>query len=106
MIAIKIIIVRFIDDHQPGFVECTFKDAWNVEHIIREKIPIVTDKKLDINSTYPLEGIIACKHIKKWVDDKGRTLFTVNTDKPWGVQTVDGKTEFDLCLEQLIKLNF
>jgi hypothetical protein len=34
-----------------------------------------------------------------------KTVFTVNTVKPWGVETIDGITEFDLFEEQLTELN-
>lgn len=46
MFAIKIKITKFIRD-QPGFVECTFNDAWNKLHFIQDKVPIVTEKHLD-----------------------------------------------------------
>ncbi|MEO6723233.1 MAG: hypothetical protein ABIN67_22900 [Ferruginibacter sp.] len=61
MIAIKIKILKFISDDQPGFVECSFFDALNKEHIVQDKVPIVTEKYLDANSKYPQDGIIACE---------------------------------------------
>jgi hypothetical protein len=45
--AIKIKITSFIDDHQPGFVECKFRDAWDKEHIAQDKASTVTEKYLD-----------------------------------------------------------
>lgn len=102
MKAIKILITSFIDDHQPGFVECKFYDALNKEHIVQDKVPIVTDKYLDANSEYPQDGIIACEIVKQWDDENGKTIFTVTTSKPWGVDTIEGLTEFNLFEEQLI----
>jgi hypothetical protein len=99
--AIKIKIISFISDDQPGFVECKFYDAFNNEHIVQEKLPIVTDKYLDTNSEYPQDGIIACKIVKQWEDKNGKTIFTVNTTKPWAVDTIEGLTEFNLFEEQL-----
>jgi hypothetical protein len=99
--AIKILITSFIDDHQPGFVECKFYDALNKEHIVQDKVPIVTDRYLDANSEYPQDGIIACEIIKQSEDTNGKTIFTVNTLKPWGVDTIEGLTEFHLFEEQL-----
>ena len=101
MKAIKILITSFIDDHQPGFVECKFYDALNKEHIVQDKVPIVTDKYLDANSEYPQDGIIACEIVKQLEDANGKTIFRVNTSKPWGVDTIEGLTEFDLFEEQL-----
>lgn len=103
MKAIKIKITRFIDDYQPGIVECKFNDAWNKEHIFQEKVPVVTEIDLDANSKYPQDAIIACEVLKSWKDEDGRIIFTVSTEKPWAVETIDGLTEFDVVAEQLIE---
>ena len=105
MIALKIKITKFISDDQPGFVECSFFDALNKEHIVQDKVPIVTEKILDANSEYPQNGIIACKIINGWKDTNGRKIFRVNTSKPCGVDTINGLTEFDVLEEQLVELN-
>ncbi len=101
MFAIKIKITKFISDDQPGFVECEFIDAYHKLHFVQDKVPIVTEKYLDANSEYPQDGLIACEIVKKWKDTNGQKIFTVNTSKPWGVDTVDGLTEFDIFEEQL-----
>lgn len=103
MSSVKVRIDKFIRDDQPGFVECSFADAWGRQHIVQEKVPIVTDKYLDANSSYPQEGIIACKVIKKWKDKDGRSIFTVDTEKPWGVDTIEGLTQFDLLDQQIVE---
>lgn len=105
MKAIRIKITSFISDDQPGFVECKFNDAWNKEHIVQDKVPIVTEKFLDSNSEYPQGGLIACKIIKQWVDKDKRTIFSVTTEKPWSIDTIDGLNEFDILEEQLTELN-
>lgn len=104
MKAIKIKIVSFISNDQPGWVECKFIDAWNKEHTIHDKVPIVTDQYLDEKSDYPQDGVVACELIKKWIDQNGRTIITVTTDKPWSVDTVEGLNEFDLLEFQLTEL--
>lgn len=101
MKAIKILVTSFIDDHQPGFVECKFYDALHNEHIVHDKVPIVSAKDLDATSKYPQDGIIVCEIIKQREDSNGKTIFTVTTAKPWGVDTIEGLTEFDLFEEQL-----
>jgi hypothetical protein len=102
--AVKILITSFIDDHQPGFVECKFYDAFGNQHIIQDKVPVVTDKHLDANSEYPQEGIIACEIVNERNDSNGQKIFTINTSKPWGIETIDGLTEFDVLEEQLLEL--
>ena len=104
MKAIKILITSFIDDHQPGFVECKFYDAFGNQHIVQDKVPIVTDKDLDASSEYPQKGLIACEIVSEWKDSNGQKIFKVNTSKPWGVDTIAGLTEFDVLEEQLIEL--
>ena len=101
MLALKVIIIKFISSDQPGFVECQFIDAWNKKHVVQDKVPIVTDKYLDANSEYPQNGFIACQLLRESKDAGGRTIFAITTAKPWGVDTVEGLTEFDLTSEQL-----
>ncbi len=105
MKAIRIKITSFISDDQPGFVECKFNDAWNKEHTVQDKVPIVTEKYLDANSDYPQDGVIACEIIAKWKDKDERTIYSVTTEKPWAVETIDGLKEFDILEEQLTKFN-
>ncbi len=105
MIAIKIQITKFISDDQPGFVECSFFDASNKEHVVQDKVPIVTEKFLDANSEYPQDGVIACEIVNEWKDTNGRKIFKVNTSTPWGVDTINGLTEFEVFEEQLVELN-
>ena len=104
MVALKIKITKFISDDQPGIVECTFNDAWHQLHIVQDKVPVVTEKYLDANSEYPQDGVIACEIIKEWKNPKGEKIITVNTSRPWSVDTIDGLTEFDLFEEQLVQL--
>lgn len=104
MKAIKIKITRFISNDQPGVVECKLVDAWNNEHIIQDKVPIVSEKHLDEKSKYPQDGVIACEIIRKWTDQNGRNILTVTTEKPWGVDSIMGLTEFDILDGQLIVL--
>jgi len=102
--AIKIKITSFISDDQPGFVECKFVDAWSKEHTIQDKVPIVTEKYLDEKSEYPQDGVVACEVIKRWTDQIGRIIFTVSTENPCSVNTLEGLSEFDLLEEQLSEL--
>lgn len=101
MKAIKISITSFIDNDQPGWVECKFHDAHGTEHIVHDKVPIVTTKYLNANSEYPQNGVIACEVVREWKDDNGKTVFTVDTSKPWVVETIEGIAQFDVFEEQL-----
>jgi len=96
-------IIRYVDDSQPGWVECTFQDAWGRERIFTDKLPIFTEAYLDEQSNYPQPGFIACEIIRTWRDDIGRELISIDTSRPWGIEANDGETQFDVLAEQVIQ---
>jgi hypothetical protein len=104
MLALKVVITRFTSNDNPGFAEATFKDAWGQEIIFHEKIPIFTKDDLDENTQYPQPGVIACNPVKKFIDKDGRLIVTVNTDEPWGVESIDGIKQFNILPEQLTEI--
>jgi len=89
-------IERFVDPHQPGFVECSIVDAWNRKHLFIDKIPVVAIDDLDENSSYPQPGVIACEILKEWTDAAGREIISVTTERPWAIESNDGQYEFDI----------
>ncbi|RFS14450.1 hypothetical protein [Emticicia sp. C21] len=103
MKAFKVEIIRFADNSQPGFIEARFKDAWDIEHVVIDKVPVLTLEDLDENSDYPKEGVVACEILKKWEDANGRTILTIDTEKPWGIYTIEELTRFDLLEEKLVE---
>lgn len=60
MPSVRIEIVRYTDDWQPGFVECRITDAAGRVWSFEEKVPLVTDEYLDATSAYPRPGSIGC----------------------------------------------
>ena len=94
-------IERFVDPHQPGFVECSIIDAWNKKHLFIDKVPVVAIEDLDETSSYPQPGVIACEILKEWTDDAGRIILSVTTQHPWAIESNDGLYEFDILAEQL-----
>ena len=87
-------IVRFVDDHQPGWVECEFVDAEGHSHTIIEKVPVVTSEDLDAESRYPKAGTVRCEILKQYRDNEGRELVFITTDKPLGIESTEGESEF------------
>jgi hypothetical protein len=106
MKAIKVIITRFIDSHQPGFIECKFTDAYGQLHIVHDKVPIVTAATLNANSQYPQHGEIKCKVLKEWENNIEQKIYSVTTSVPISVETIDGVTEFDLLESHLIDASY
>lgn len=101
MPALLVEISRFIDEHQPGFVECTMVDAFGQSHSFQEKVPIVSTEDLWSSSTYPRAGSIRCAIEEEWSDAEGRQLIRVNTEHPWGVESMTGQRQFTVFSSQL-----
>jgi hypothetical protein len=106
MLGITIEITRFVEDSNPGWVECKLIDAFGHEQVFVEKVPIVTTVRLDRESPYPQSGVIACTIIDRRRDDDGRKIVTVDTEEPWGVASVTDKHQFDVLSEQVIEFSF
>lgn len=98
---IRVQIVRWVDDHQPGWVECHFVDAAGAEHRLVEKAPVLTDEPLGAASSYPRPGGVACTVLSRARGGDGHELVTVDTDRPWGLRATDGATRFVVRADQL-----
>jgi hypothetical protein len=101
MPAISVQITRFVDDHQPGFVECLLVDALGKSHTFVEKAPVVSSDNISAASTYPCSGEVQCEIQREWQDEAGLSLATVCTERPWGIESTDGETKFTLFSTQL-----
>jgi hypothetical protein len=104
MHAVAVVITRFVDEHQPGFVECTLVDAHGVTHVFVEKVPIVTSKDLRSDSPYPQEGSIACTVLRRFVGSKNEALVEVDTELPWHVESTNGQTVFVVVEHQVVTI--
>jgi hypothetical protein len=94
-------IVRFVDDHFPGFVECVLCDASGFTHRFVEKAPVITPESLDGASHYPRPGAFACVVDEAWTDSRGRSLVRVRTDEPWGIESTAGQACFVVLASQV-----
>jgi len=91
---IAVQIVRFVDDSFPGWVECELVDASCRHHVLRDKVPIFTDEMLDADSEYPTMGKSPCEVLERFQDATGRELVRVSTEKPFGIDSAEGLSEF------------
>ena len=98
---LAITILGRVDDSQPGWVECVLTDASGHTHIFREKAPVVSSEALGAATAYPHAGCIACEILSRRPDERGRELVTVSTEKPWGCESTDGTTVFEVFHAQL-----
>ena len=99
-VAIKATILRMTDASQPGFVECHFEDAHRHVWLFNEKVPVVSPLDLGPDSNYPQTCEIAGRLVATRLED-GRTIHTVDTVKPWGIEATTGETCFEVLEEQL-----
>ena len=103
MIKLAVQIERFVDDHQPGFVECVLIDADGRRHEFIEKGPVVSAENLWLDSIYPQQGYVGCIIEDEWLDELGRRLARVNTGEPWSIESVAGETRFTVLDQQIVR---
>ncbi len=96
-LGLKVKIIEYVDDSQPGWVRCTFTDAYGVEWSVIEKVPILTDKYLDKKSDYPQNGIISCVIL----DEKNIDIVKIDTSRPIFIEAETGEHEFYIFKSQL-----
>src|ERR1039457_6320022 len=102
MTFVRVEITRWVDDYQPGIVECRLVDADGNEWHFIEKVPVVTsDRPVSASSTFPTEGAIACRSVAQMEDGGGRRTVRITTEHPFHVSAVDGQTIFDVRPDQL-----
>lgn len=102
MTIIRVPIVRWVDDHNPGWVECALTDVAGLTWSLVDKLPIFSeDVNLDANSNYPQPGELACEIVGEEADSRGRKIIIIDTRSPWGVEAVDGTTRFHVLPEQV-----
>jgi hypothetical protein len=95
-------IVRFVDDSFPGWVACEFEDADGHRHTLIDKVPGFTEMMFDSTSIYPQDGYVACEVVERWSDTEGRDLVRINTEKPYGISSTQGLSEFVILSSQLV----
>ncbi len=102
MPSLRVQIVRFVDDYQPGIVECQFEDAGGRVHTIIDKLPIFSAAALWSDSEYPQPGIVRCRVLDRMSGQDGRDLIHITTADPDHVEATDGKSEFVVAEGDLI----
>lgn len=94
-------IVRFVDNRQPGWVQCTFTDAEGRDHKLLDKAPIFTGQILDAATSYPQSGKVRCTILDEWRDSSGRELRRITTAEPDGVESSEHLSEFVVLAAQI-----
>ena len=105
MEGIKVKIIEYIDGSQPGWVRCSFIDAFGVEWFIVEKVPVVTKEFLDEKSLYPKYGIVAGQIQNSYVDENNEEIITINTETPWDIEAENGEKIFKIKRDQVVNFD-
>jgi hypothetical protein len=103
MVFLKIKITKYISNDFPGFIECSFTDAFNKQWKIIDKIPVLTTKNIDKNNNFPIEEKIEVEAEKESIDKNGNKLITININKPYGLKTINGENRFEVNINQIKK---
>ena len=104
MDALLVTIERFVDDHFPGWVECSLVDSDDRRLQFIEKAPVVSAANLLPDGAFPHTGYIACLVQEEWIDERGRQLVRVDTAKPRGIESTAGEASFTVLRDQIVQL--
>ena len=99
---LRVEIVRFVDDYQPGIVACEFADVNGLIHTIIDKSPLFTVSSLSWDSPYPLWGDVQCEVLRSFEDSRGRPLVQISLAKPYALVTTDGLSEHVVFAESIL----
>lgn len=99
---LKIQIVRYLDGHFPGWVECEFLDAENNRHTLVEKVRVINTEWFGPGVGYPQAGGVACEVLARWQDASGRNLVRVTTDIPYSIESTEGLSQFVVLSSQVV----
>jgi hypothetical protein len=85
------------DSPFPGIVEVHLRDAAGRDWIFVDKATIFDEaNQLNRDAPYPVDLELACT-----VLEEGDTSVLISLRRPWGIESVDGVSEFSVTPERL-----
>jgi hypothetical protein len=104
MLKVKVTITRYVSDEpQPGLIGCELVDAHGRRWTFVDKTAIFSADYLDATSPYPQPGVIAGEVIGRVRDAAGRDIVEIDTERPWGIESVESVTRFEVLVESLVE---
>jgi hypothetical protein len=91
---LRVQIVRFVDEYQPGIVECQFHDVDGEMHSIVGKLPYFTSADLWSDSEYPQPGEVECRMLGSPAQGAVRIMLSE--------ETTNGRSEVVVSESELI----
>jgi 3-dehydroquinate dehydratase len=98
---LKIKIVKYVDDSQPGWVKCVFEDVQERQWSFVEKAPIVTSQQIGHGDNYPLDGEVECSLISEFTDSNNNKIVTIDLSSPLGIEAENGQSKFNVFESQI-----
>ena len=102
MPSVAVAIVRSVEQHPPGIVECVLIDAFGCWHPAIEKAPVVASEDLGSSCASPQAGAIACEVPAAWREENGRALVQVDGERRWGSQSTGGISRLVVLSSQML----
>ncbi len=98
---VRLKIIRFVDDGQPGIVEAELLDAEGSLHRFIDKAPIFTSEKLSRLSAYPRPGDARCRVLERFYGADARRLARITLRRPDDLKSTEGISIFVVRESQL-----
>lgn len=92
MAVVKVDVLKIVDMSQPIFVEFMLVDCNGISHHFIDKVPVICD----YDSIPPCNGYMRCNIIK----ETSNTVI-IDTSKPDGIESLNGKYQFEVYEEQV-----
>jgi hypothetical protein len=102
MANVTVEILGFVDASFPGWVEFVLHDALGAKWSFVEKLPVVSAEGLSEASDYPRPATIACAVVAESSAPAAAGLVTIDTSRPWGIESKDGTSTFVVRQSQLV----
>jgi hypothetical protein len=94
--------VRWVDDEpHPGLVEVVFTEADGQRRKLVDKVAVFDDaNRIRPQGPFPVSVDVRCEVISE-ASVRGTQVVTISTARPWGLETPDGQSEFQVLPQQL-----
>lgn len=96
-------VVRWVADEPfPGLVEAQFTDAHDRLWVFRDKSAMFA-QVLTSRTRYPVAAVIAGTVSASRRDADARDIVIISTGEPWGLESVEGSSTFEVTAAQLVR---
>lgn len=97
LLVVDIIKYMYFENDYPGWVICSFIDAFGKTWYIEEKAPVVSSDDITENTKLPTKGYIGGEIISQDGD-----IVCFCTKEPWDIESRDGENKFYVFERQLV----